>query len=246
MNVPADVAACDTGGQQIPPVRALGHEYAAVRYRGRNGGQNETVPWRLVGAVAGTQLTWTPAAPTGAPSSIGAGQLVMFDSTGPFIVASQDENHPFYASAHMTGGQNFNCEGDPESVNIIPTAQYLTSYVFFSDPTYPETNLVLVRAAGANGFEDVKLDCAGVLTGWAPLGAYEYTRVDLVTGAFQGVNGCGNGVHYISSKAPFGVTVWGWGSIASFPYESQYVSYAYPAGAGVKPVNTTVVTPTAQ
>ena len=28
---------CDNAAQQIPPVRALGHEYAAVRYRGRMG-----------------------------------------------------------------------------------------------------------------------------------------------------------------------------------------------------------------
>jgi hypothetical protein len=27
------------------------------------------------------------------------------------------------------------------------------------------------------------------------------------------------------------------------PFYSQYVSYAYPAGTGVKPVNTTVVQP---
>jgi IgGFc binding protein len=246
MNVPTDTSACDTGGQQIPPVRALGSEYAAVRYRGRMGGLNEVVPWRLVGAVDGTKLTWTPSAPAGAPSTLDSGELAQFDSTGPFIVASQDGSHPFYASAHMTGGENFNGEGDAEFVNIIPTAQYLNSYVFFTDLTYPETNLVLVREKGAKGFADVTLDCAGVVGGWTPLGPYEYTRVDLVTGNFAGVNGCGNGVHSISSAAPFGVTVWGWGSIATFPYSSQYVSYAYPAGAGVKVVNDTVVTPVAK
>ena len=82
--------------------------------------------------------------------------------------------------------------------------------------------------------------------GWTPLGAYEYTRVDLVTGNFAGVNGCANGAHSIQSTAPFGVTVWGWGTSATFPLETEYVSYAYPAGAGVKPVNTTVVTPMQQ
>ncbi len=246
MNVPTDTAACDTGGQQIPPVRALGNEYAAVRYRGRGGGMNEVVPWRLVGAVAGTTLTWTPSAPAGAPLSLHYGQVVQFESPGPFIVASQDAEHPFYASAHMTGGMNFNGEGDAEFVNIVPTSQYLSSYVFFTDPTYPETNLVLVRAKGSSGFQDVTLDCSGVVTGWTPLGAYEWTRVDLVTGNFQGVNGCANGVHSMQSKAPFGVTVWGWGSVATGAIYTQYVSYAYPAGAGVKPVNNTVVMPMQQ
>jgi hypothetical protein len=241
MNIPVDHDACDTGQQQIPPVRALGHEYAAVRYRGRGGGQNESVPWRLVGAVDGTTLTYTPSTPAGAPTTLSYGQVVQFQAPGPFLVASQDENHPFYLSAHMTGGQDWNGEGDPEFVNVVPTAQYLDSYVFFTDPTYPETNLVLVRAKGANGFADVKLDCAGTLGGWQPLGAYEWTRVDLVTGNFQGVNGCANGAHFIESTAPFGVTVWGWGSLATAPLITQYVSYAYPAGAGVRPVNQTVV-----
>lgn len=243
MNVPVSESACDTGQQQIPPVRALGHEYAAVRYRGRLGGSNEAVPWRLVGAAKDTQLTYVPAKPNGAPASLGIGEVAQFDAPGPFLVKSQDGDHPFYIAAHMTGGAAFNGEGDPEFVNIVPTAQYLNSYVFFTDPTYPETNLVLVRAPGANGFQDVNLDCGGTVTGWQPLGNYEFTRVDLVTGNFQGVSGCANGAHFIESKAPFSVTVWGWGTAATFPFNTQYVSYAYPAGAGVKPVNNTVVPP---
>jgi hypothetical protein len=244
MNIPTGTSACDTAGQQIPPVRALGHEYAAVRYRGRAGGVNEQVPWRIVGAADGTQLTWTPSAPPGAPLALATGQAVEFQSPGPFLVASQDADHPFYLAGHMTGGELFGGEGDPEFVNVVPTEQYLKQYVFFTDPTYPETNLVLVRAAGANGFEDVSLDCAGVVGGWQPLGPYEWTRVDLVTGNFQSVNGCSNGRHLIESKGPFGLTVWGWGSNLTFPFTTSYVSYAYPAGAGVAPINTTVVPPT--
>ena len=36
---------------------------------------------------------------------------------------------------------------------------------------------------------------------------------------------CGNGYHNAHSDLPFGLTVWGW---------DQVVSYAYPAGAGVR------------
>ncbi len=66
MNVPATEAACDTGGQQSRPYApsaastppsATGAERRAER----------SVPWRLVGAVNGTKLTWTPSAPSGAP-----------------------------------------------------------------------------------------------------------------------------------------------------------------------------------
>ena len=43
-------------------------------------------------------------------------------------------------------------QGDPEFVNVIPPAEYLSSYVFFTDPTYPETDLVVVRTLGSGGF----------------------------------------------------------------------------------------------
>ena len=69
MAVPLGQADIDSAQQQLPPVRALGHEYVAVRYRGR-GGQDESVPWRLVGAVDGTALTWEPKAPAGAPTRL--------------------------------------------------------------------------------------------------------------------------------------------------------------------------------
>jgi hypothetical protein len=149
-------------------------------------------------------------------------------------------------SAHMTGGGNFGGIGDPEFVNVIPPEQYLASYVFFTDPTYPETNLVLVRKKNkANAYGDVFLDCSGKVNGWQQIGTtdYQYARVDMVTGNFQKVSGCDNGRHEIKSTDPFGLTVWGWGTIAaSLP--STYVSYAYPAGASVQPINTVVVPPT--
>ena len=40
-----------------------------------------------------------------------------------------------------------------------------------------------------------------------------------------------------SSMAPFGLTVWGW---------DEAVSYAFPSGASVQPINTVVVPPMAQ
>jgi hypothetical protein len=99
----------------------------------------------------------------------------------------------------------------------------------------------VVRARGSDGnFADVNLDCAGVIGGWAPIGDFEWTNVDLVTGNFQNVGNCSTGRREMNSTAPFGVTVWGWGSIPGFPggpLYTQYVSYAYPAGAGVKPIN---------
>lgn len=254
MQAPYDGAAgpgnCDSAQQQIPPVKALGAEYVAVRYRNRGAGAaEESVPYRLVGAVKNTSLTWLPSTPPGAPTALGLGQVVEFSAPGPFTVKSQGADFPFYLGAYMTGGQPFSGEGDPDWVNVIPPQQFLDHYVLFTDPTYPETNLVVVRAPSRSDkthFEDVVLDCAGggpqTLGGWVELGGYQYTRVDLVTGDFTSVNGCGNGRQEMTSKLPFGVTVWGWGNTQ----QTHYVSYAYPAGAGFTPINAVTVHPEPQ
>jgi hypothetical protein len=253
--IPLNKNGCDSAQQQIPPVKALGNEYVGVSNRLRG---NETkIPWRLVGAVDGTKLTWEvpegSPVPAGVPEEIGLGTIVDFEHPGGFVVRSQGASNPFYLSAYMTGGELFNNEGDPDWVNMIPPAQFLDNYVLFADPTYPETNLVVVRTKSkimTEGFKDVTLDCLGPggtpapIEGWKPLGGdpsdpeshiYEYTRVNLVTGNFENVGNCSNGRREMSSALPFGVTVWGWGSKAA--QGTQLVSYAYPAGANVQPIN---------
>jgi hypothetical protein len=258
LNIDVSTCCCDSAHQELFPVQTLGHEYIAVHYRDRFPNVPESTPWRIVGAIDGTNLTYEPGPPNGAPTSLSSRQVVEFATDAPFVVKSQDDKHPFYMSAHMTGGQTVDPteadgRGDAEFVNVVPPQEYLSSYVFFTDPTYPETNLVVVRNKGPSGFNDVTLDCAGTLTGWLPVGtsgSYEYTRVDLATGNWgPGTNGCNNGRHEIKSNGPFGLTVWGWGSgitgdgLGNGAY-TQWVSYAYPAGASVQPINTVVVPPT--
>jgi hypothetical protein len=260
LNIDVNTGYCDSAHQQIAPVKALGHEYVAVKYRNRDDKIEESVPFRMVGAVDGTVLTYDPAPPAGAPTSLATGQLVEFHSDQIFSVKSQDENHPFYVAAYMPGcGTYFtddDCRGDPEFVNVVPPAQYLADYVFFTDPTYPETNLVVVRSKQNDGFHDVSLDCFGKLQLWQPLGSggqYEYTRVDLSRHNFEAQAQCNNGRHEMKSDVPFGLTVWGWGSKDTggaprnppgFPgFYTQCVSYAYPAGMSIKQINNVVVPP---
>lgn len=249
LSVPVDVPYCDSAHQQIPPVRALGSRYALVRYRNRASamGQEEAPPWRLVGAVDGTTLTWKPVTPPGAPTTLQGGEVAVFEGPGPYEVSSQDADHPFYLGQYMTGSTRYGQhEGDPEWVNVVPVDQYLDSYVFFTDPTYSETSIVVVRKKNldTNAFEDVELDCLGPLTGWQALvDDLEFVRVPLVTGAFQDVGACSNGRREMKSKLPFGVTIWGWGTFGVNP-STHDVSYAYPAGASVKAVNQIVIPPT--
>lgn len=245
-----DEYACDAAHEQIPPVRALGSEYVSVRYRNRIDGLEELPPVRITGAIDGTQLTWEPAPPQGAQNTVNRSQSFEVRSATPFVVKSQDADHPFYVAAYMTGGAGYSLRGDPEFVNVIPSAQYLRDYIFFTDPTYPETNLVFTRKKGDNGFADVTLECSGVLTGWEPVGdgsQYEFVRADLSTGVYEGQNGCDNGRNRAFSDVPFGLTIWGWGTEltggSGTPGYSEYVSYAYPAGASVQTINEVIVPP---
>jgi len=235
MNIPNNNTACDAAHQQLLPVQTLGSEYAAVRYPPRGG--NDMAPMTMVGMVDGTTLTYDPM-PPGAPATLNRGQMAIFDTDTPFHVISQDEDHPFYMAAHMTGGNYASGVGDPEFVNLVPPPQYLAFYLFATDPTYANTALVFVRQrADDNTFKEVELDCMGFITGWQPLGGgglYEYAQVMIVQNG-QGVGNCNNGAHTATSEMPFGLTVWGY---------DQYASYAYPAGMSVEPINQVIVPPT--
>src|SRR5262249_29138878 len=108
-------------------------------------------------------------------------------------------------------------------------------YVFFTDPTFGTTNLVLVREKTPAGFQDVAIDCVGNVTGWQPVGTdgrFELTNVDLVRTTPNGT--CTNGGHTASSSGPFSLTVWGLDETAS---------YAYPAGGNAATINNVVVQP---
>ena len=237
MFVPGDKYACDAAQQQIPPVSQWGHEYAMVPHRGRSG-TPESVPWRIVGGASGTILTYDPQAPAGAPTAIGAGEVARFWTSTPFVMRSQDSEHPFYAAAYMTGATKVSdtfVEGDPEFVNVIATEQYLDRYVFFVDYTFDNNWLAVVRRRSGGVFEDVTIDCAGPITGWQNIdaaGQLQYANVALTSGNQpvsygDGGKSCGPGRREATSKGPFSVTVWG---------TAYFSSYAYPAGTGSRPI----------
>ena len=240
MNMPLDTMYCDHGEQMIPPVRAMGDRYVGVMYRPRVAAETSTF-WRVVGAVDGTELSYST--PVGGPATLAKGQAVQFQTGTPFVVTSQDQDHPFMLFTYMTSSQFVeDGYGDPDFVIDVPPEQYLSEYVFFADPTYPETDLVVTRGRGTDGqFHDVTLDCAGVLSGWQPIGTdFEYTRADLMTGDFTPVGNCSTGRHDIASDAPFGLTVWGWGTPLTTTFTAN-VSYGYPGGMNVAPINTVVI-----
>ncbi len=234
--------AADWLQQQIPPLSQWGTEYAVVPFVSRIesvSGENrrEQVPYTFVGAADGTTLTYEPSRPRGAPDTLRAGESFNFITGEIFVVRSQDSKHPFHVNVYMTGGLygaaiDAITLGDPDYVNVPPTAQYLDRYVFFTDFTYPETSLTVVRKKTPRGFMPVELECAGELTGWSPLGSeYEYAWIKLTSGfvgqKFAGGE-CGYGRQEARSTGPFAVTVWGIG---------LWASYGYVGGTGLRPVN---------
>ena len=241
MKMPIDKDFCDHGEQMIPPTRALGHRYVGVMYRPRVPAETATF-WRLVGAVDGTRLTWSTN--VGGPMTLNKGQSVIFETGTPFVVTSQDRDHPFMLFTYMTSSTHVSSDGygDPDFVLTVPPAQYLKQYVFFTDPTYPETNLVLVRSRGRDQqFHDVTLDCLGAVTGWRAVDDdYEFARVDLTTGNFAPVGNCSTGAHEVKSDAPFGLWVWGWGTPLTTTFTRQ-VSYGYPGGMDVARINDIII-----
>jgi hypothetical protein len=131
--------------------------------------------------------------------------------------------------------------GDEEFIPLVAPAQFLDTYVFFTDPTYSTTTLTLVRATSGGTFQNVTVDCLGTIGGWKDVGTsglYQYARVDLLRGVRPGTmpegGSCGNGRHVASSQGPFGLVVYGL---------DTYASYAYPAGGNAAVLSGVVVQP---
>lgn len=235
------------------PTRVWGSEYVAARHADRWAGMPEEPAWRLIGGADGTALTYEPYRPKGAPERVAKGELAVFYADAPFVVRSQDGAHPFYLGGTMLSSsyqreRHGHVEPYPEfrghsvSVHTLPTSSFKKRYAFFAPPGAPESSLVLVRVRGAG---DVRLDCAGPLTGWQPItDGFEILRVRLSGPLHAPVElpggTCQAGAHWIEGDGPFGATLWGWGSseVATVLGNSAYdQAHAFPL-AGVDPPST--------
>lgn len=245
----------DAAHQQLEPVNAMAHEYVGAGVVTRRASlAAETSVYRLVGVVSGTELAWDPARPPGAPNSLQPGQVVEFATDQLFHVQSQDVDHPFSLTQYMTGslfgdymrqdgtspkpiGVHPSCGiGDEEWVRVLSPAHFLPRYVFFTDPKYATTNLVITRRNDGAGFRDVHIECLGIVSGWQPVGSsgrFQVAHVDLVR-RMEPAGQCETSRHEATSAGAFGITVWGtdWCS-----------SYAYPAGGSFRAVNGIAVVP---
>ena len=223
---------------QVAPTDSWASEYAAVGHPPRRTDRDDPSLFRIVAAKNGTAFVYDPSPPSGAPASLDAGGLAVFGSSTPFVVRSQDAEHPFYVSVSMTGSgplcdiQRFNdqpwdggspgdikttnCPGGPSLIGIPRPLEYAQSFAFSTDYQFADTSLVLVRKKVGDRFADVRLDCAGTLSGWMPVGnggVYETATIPLSRGNFAPQvypgGSCQLGAHTMASDAPFTAFVWG-------------------------------------
>lgn len=241
----------DSAHQMLTDAHAVGSSYVGAGVPSRLANDNpESVLYRLVGMTDGTQLSWDPIVPPGAPTSLDNGQIAEVETRALFSVRSQDAEHPFSLTQYMSGAifggtgcfadpSEFQCAlGDDEWVLVVPEAQFLESYAFFVDPTYGKSGLTITRVKGASGFADVEVGCLGVVDGWKKAGTdgqYEVAHVELFHGT-EGPPACRTSQHTAWSTEPFGLAVWG---------VDDFASYAYPGGAMLRDINDIDVIPPA-
>lgn len=203
----------------VLPAEVIGKEYVVVPPSNPTGIVKGGHVVRIYGNVDGTNLTYDPATPAGAPTTIGAGQVVELAITTSAFKVTGDQ--PFAVGSYMLGGglqgdgscPNYPCSGDPAMSMMVTPEQFRTKYTFLA-PTDYDTNFADVLIPdGATA----TLDGAPVTGAVAAVPGWSIARVPL--GDETG------GAHRLEATAPVGLQVMGHG---------HATSYYYPGGLNLK------------
>ena len=207
---------------QMLPLSAWGTAYVVTAAAPNSGQTEDKVRVRLVGSFDGTKLTYSPAPPPGAPTTIDAYQTVAFTAASSFVVSA---DQPFSVSEFLLSNEvitpdptpdddsdNGTWPGDPAMILVPPSAQYQGHYVFLVPKEYAETFVTVVRPAGAA----VMLDGADVTQdpGWADVGSQGGTTWQRAHFSLEW------GPHTVTAggDAKVGIIVVGYDTAVSFGY----------------------------
>jgi hypothetical protein len=209
---PSGTQACDHIEESVFPAETLGQHYV-VTVPTSPGGKPIGHIVRFFGNEDGTTLTYNPSQPAGCPSTLNAGQVVQCTGTvkADFEVKGDKS---FGVFSGMLGGtlvDPTNGDGDPSESFAVAVEQYRTAYIFLAPADYDISYVDIVGPTGVN----VQVDNTTV-GGFTPIGSsgYAVARYKLGTG--------NAGAHSLTSSAPVGIQVMGYG---------QYTSYQYPGGS---------------
>ncbi len=206
---------CDHVEESVFPAETLGKHYVVTVPTGPNGSPVGHLV-RFYGNADGTQLTFSPSAPAGCPTSLVAGQVSECGIvTQDFEVTG---NHEFAVGSFMESagvvdpnGVGANQKGDPSMSFPTAVEQYRTNYIFLAPSDYDVNYADIVAPPGTM----LTLDGSPVSTSAIPVdGSFGVVRVPLSVGG-------NNGAHVIAGNHPIGIQVLGYGS---------YTSYQYPGG----------------
>ncbi len=220
--IPYGTPACDHVEEVMFPLETLQTTYIVVppNMTGITTNKSPSHFVRIVGTVNSTSLSYTPSV-AGAPATISAGQVSIFETSTPFQVTA---GNPIVIGQYMESSNNYGggaLNGDPAMTVAIGTGQFRTSYAFTAPNNY-YINWVTVVAPANNS---VTIDSTTIPSssftaiGTSGYGYYHYKICDSSNNNTLCSNAASN--HTASSAAGFGIQVYGYGS---------YTSYWYPGG----------------
>ena len=221
-NVPnTNIGACDHIEEQLFPLETWGQNYIASRNPKRN---QEPMLWRILAAEDNTKIDFDPPTTLGPSIMLNKGEMVEFQEQADFSIAADD---PVLVAGYMLGCSAVglpNNPGDPYMLLMIPNEQFQSEYVFLVDSSYETDFAKLIRPAGAQ----LDLACFGVIPEdrWTPIGAsgFDWATITMNPGEAN----CTVGTNEITGNMPFGISVSGQASAAS---------YAYPGGLALQTIN---------
>ena len=218
---PSGVDACDHIEESVFPAETLGKHYVVTVPTGPNGDVVGHIV-RIYGNVDGTTLTYKPAAPKGAPTTINAGGVYDLGVVADDFEVTGDQS--FAVGSFMLGGTLLDpdpvdgiAKGDPSQSMLSAVEQYRLKYVFLAPDDYIVSYVDVVGPSDAA----LTLDGAPVTEVSTPIGGSGFGVTRILLGAGE------VGAHALTSTKPIGIQVMGYG---------EFTSYQYPGGLNLQAI----------
>lgn len=155
---PMEHCCCDHLEHQMLPLSAWGQRYIVSTAAPASESADDAVRVRIVGSFDGTQLSYSPAAPQGAPTTINAYETVVFTTNSSFVVTG---DKPFAVAEFLMSNEAVTVDptpqdpddnffvGDPAMILVPPTEQFQGEYVFQVPAEYASNWVTILRPSGA-------------------------------------------------------------------------------------------------
>jgi hypothetical protein len=208
VNVPAGVQYADHIEEQMLPLDYWGQEYAGPRAPPRG---TEKFHWRVYAGKNNTTINASPN-PGGFPINLDLGEWYEFETTTSHVFTGNGAFMPiqYLEGKSSSGGAT---TGDPSMYQMVPSEQFLDTYVFTTGVGYSVDYVQVIREQGN---ADVLVDGV-VVTGYYTVGNYEVSDWEI-----------DEGNHVARSDDPFGIINLGY---------TNSTSYAYPGGMQLAEIN---------